>query len=49
LRDWPTWQRILVAVTLFSLALTVLDWTVAYAGIVVNVAILIALLLVPRL
>jgi hypothetical protein len=50
LRDWPTWQRILVVVTLFSLVLTVLDWTVAYAGIVVNVGILLAMLvLLPRL
>ena len=49
LQDWPTWRSLLAGVTLFSLVLTVLDWSVAYAGIVVNVAILIALLLVPRL
>lgn len=48
-QDWPAWRTILVGVTLVSLILTTLDWTVAYAGIVVNVAILAALILFPRL
>ena len=42
-------HSILLAVTLLSLVLTTLDWTVAYAGIIVNLGILTALLLVPRL
>jgi hypothetical protein len=43
------WPSLLVAVTLFSLALTALDYPVAFVGVVVNVAILAALALVPRL
>lgn len=43
------WQTTLFGVVLFSLVLTVLDWTVAYAGIAVNLGILVALLLVSRL
>lgn len=46
--DGPNWRSLLAGVTLFSLVLTTLDWTVAYAGIVVNGAILAALLLLPR-
>lgn len=49
LRDWSSWRMVLAIVTLSSLALTMLDWTVAYAGIVVNGAILAMLLLLPRL
>lgn len=49
LRNWTAWQRILIAVTLFSWVLTTLDWTVAYADIVVNVVILAALILLPPL
>jgi hypothetical protein len=49
LMDWPTWRTVLIRVTLFSLVLTTLDWTVAYAGLVVNLGILIALFLAPRL
>lgn len=45
LRDWSSWWPLLIGVTLFSLVLTTLDWTVAYAGIVVNVGILVALVL----
>jgi len=40
LSGWEWWLPVLVAVTLFSLVLTVLDWSVAYSGIVVNVGIL---------
>jgi len=46
---WPAWQALLVSVTVFSLVLTVLDWSSAYAGVVVNVAILGAAFLAPRL
>lgn len=38
--DWEYWQPSLLAVTVFSLILTVADYTVAYAGIVLNLAIL---------
>ena len=40
LADWHSWRRLLVVVTLFSLGLTILDWTVASAGIAVNLVIL---------
>lgn len=40
LLDWSEWRVLLVLVTVSSLVLTGLDWTVAYAGIVVNVLIL---------
>lgn len=40
---------VLASVTLFSLVLTALDWTVAYAGIVMNVLILATLIFLPRL
>ncbi|PCR91036.1 ABC transporter permease [Natrinema ejinorense] len=49
LTDWQSWRWLLVAVTLFSLALTVLDWTVAYAGVVANLGILGLLLVHLRL
>ena len=49
LQHWPSWGSLLAGVTLFSLLLTMLDWTVAYAGIVVNVTILVMLVLLPRL
>lgn len=47
--DRSPWRTILIGVTLFSLVLTTLDWTVAYAGIVVNVSILLGLGLAPHL
>lgn len=40
-REW--WQPVLVAVTFFSLVLTMLDWSVAYTGVVINAVILIAI------
>lgn len=43
LLDRTEWRALLLVVTLGSLVLTVLDWTVAYAGIAVNVALLAAL------
>ena len=38
--DWPEWRTLLVVVTLGSLALTIMDWAVAYAGVAVNIFIL---------
>jgi len=49
LAGWSWWQPLLLGVTLFSLALTVLDWRVAYAGVVVNLVILALLALQPRI
>jgi hypothetical protein len=45
---WPAWRLVLVSVAAFSLVLTLLDWASAYAGAVVNIAILGAVLLGPR-
>ncbi len=49
LRGRPNGRILLISVTLFSLVLTTLDWTVAYAGVVVNLGILVVLFLAPRL
>ena len=46
---WPWWRPALIAVTLLSLVITVLDYGPAWAGIVVNLAILAVLTLTPRL
>lgn len=46
--EWNAWRSLLLVVTLFSLVLTVLDWSVAYAGVVVNLAILGVLVVGPR-
>jgi hypothetical protein len=46
---WAAWRTLLVGVTLVSLVLTALDWTVAYAGLAINVGILLVLALFPRL
>ena len=46
---WGWWQPVLLSVTLFSLLLTALDWNVAFAGVIVNLAILILLGLGPRI
>jgi hypothetical protein len=44
------WVRpLLLAATALSLAICTLDWELAKAGVVVDVAILVALLLAPRL
>lgn len=45
---WDWWRPVLLVTTLLSLALTGLDWSVAFAGFVVNVAILVLLWLGPR-
>jgi len=39
---WPSWLALLVSVAVVSLVLTVLDWSNAYAGAVVNLIILCA-------
>jgi hypothetical protein len=43
LSGWSWWPPVLLAATVLSLALTVLDWQYAYMGVVVNVAILVVL------
>lgn len=45
---WSWWLPALLGVTLFSLALTALDWNVAFIGVIVNVVILAWLWLGPR-
>jgi len=49
LLSWTWWKPVLVGVTLFSLVLTSLDWSVASAGIAVNLGILAVLWLGPRI
>ena len=49
LAGWGWWQPLLIGVTLFSLLLTVLDWRIAYAGVVVNLVILAVFALEPRI
>lgn len=46
-REW--YRLALVAVTLLSLVLTVLDWKIAYAGVVINIVILAVIWLGPRI
>jgi len=43
------WQSVLMAATLLSLMLTLLDWRVASAGAIVNIVILLLLWLRPRI
>jgi hypothetical protein len=40
LMSWSWWQSMLVPVTLFSLILTDVDWSNAFAGLIANIAIL---------
>ena len=49
LAGWNWWQPLLIVVTLLSLALTALDWGVAYTGVIVNIVILALLWLGPRI
>lgn len=46
---WTWWQPVLLGVTFLSLVLTALDWNVAFAGVILNIAILALLGLGPRL
>ena len=43
------WRSMLVPVTLFSLILTDVDWNIAYAGLIVNIAILSLVWWSPRI
>ena len=45
---WPAWQALLVGVTMLSLVLTTLDWAKTYAGAVIDVVILGAVWMGPR-
>ena len=49
LAKWHWARPVLVAVTLLSLVLTGLDWKVAYAGVILNIAILGLLWLGPHI
>ncbi len=49
LARWTWAQPALVAITLLSLVLTSLDWKVAYAGVILNIAILGLLWLGPHI
>jgi hypothetical protein len=46
---WTWWQPVLLGVTLVSLVLTVLDSSVAFTGVIVNVVILVLLYFAARL
>ncbi|MCX6048862.1 MAG: ABC transporter permease [Chloroflexi bacterium] len=46
---WSWSQPVLVGVTLLSLTLTALDWDVAFAGVILNFAILALIWLGPRI
>ena len=48
LAGWEWWPPVLVAVTLFSLVLTALDWSVACAGAITNALILAIIWIGPR-
>jgi hypothetical protein len=47
--DWGQWRLSVVAVAIFSLILTGLDYTVAYAGVVVNLGVLAAVAMLYRM
>jgi hypothetical protein len=49
LAGWIWWRPVLLGVTLVSLVLTLLDSSVAFTGIIVNIAILVLLYFAPRL
>ncbi|MDX1378761.1 MAG: hypothetical protein R3307_07930 [Anaerolineales bacterium] len=46
---WSWSQPMLICVTILSLVLTALDWNTAFAGVILNIVILIAVWLGPRL
>ena len=46
---WNYWREFLLVVTVLSLVLTTLDWTVASMGVLANLAILVFLFVQPRL
>ena len=49
LEGWEWWQPVMVGVTLLSLALTGLDWSSAFMGAIIDIAILALLWLGPRI
>ena len=49
LAGWSWWQPVLLTSTAVSLMLTALDWSVAYGGVVIDIAILVILGLGSRL
>ena len=49
LMNLSLWRSMLVPVTLFSLILTDVDWNIAYAGLIVNIAILSLVWWSPRI
>jgi len=49
MQGWDWWGPALLAVTLLSLGLTSLDWSVAFAGAIVNIVILVLLWLGRRM
>ena len=49
LAGWSWWQPVLLASTVVSLMLTALDWSVAYGGVVIDIAILVILAFSSRL
>ena len=48
LQGWDWWRNVLLGATLLSLGLTSVDWSVAFAGAVVDIAILILLWFGPH-
>lgn len=49
LAGWEWFQPALIVVTLISLVLTALDYRIAYAGVVINILILVGIWLGPRI
>ena len=49
LAGWAWWNSVLIGVTLISLALTILDWSNAFRGAVIDVAILALILAGPQI
>ena len=49
LAGWEWWQPVLVAVTLLSLTLTAVDWSTAFLGTIIDIAILALVPLGPRI
>lgn len=49
LAGWAWWNSVLTGVTLVSLALTILDWSNAFRGAVIDAAILMLILAAPRI
>lgn len=48
LAKWPSWKPLLIAVTLLSLILTVLDWSSAFVGGIIDGMILVLVVVSAR-